>query len=312
MMPSTPLNKNAFALSIVLWIVAAILFATAMLATLAKDTHSLTKGIDSKLKAQLRAESILEILKFHILTSDFDNNSFKIIHIKNTQEQFPPQIIADGRWYSIGDKIQFRIQDTANMINVMKTRAKSVASLITKDQERELRYTIEDSLKDWRDKDNVVSLNGAESSYYALEKLVKYPIRNSKAIQSVDELRLIKGFDTMSTKRWNAIKQKMYYGNGNVANLTIVDAKYLSYLLKINKSQADALIQLRKKNLNKFIALAYSSKYFNDSYMGFSLSKQLQIEIKVTVENAVSIIKTLIDFRMKKEHLYTTIEYLQE
>lgn len=312
MMPSTQLNKNAFALSIVLWIVAALLFATAMLSILAKDTQSLTQGIDNKLKANLIAEDVLEILKFHVLTSDFDSSSFKIQSINNTNYIFPSQLILDNRWYEITEHIQIRVQDTSNMINVMKTKPESIAFLVTKDSQRQLRYIIQDSINDWRDKDNIVSLNGAEASRYELKKHVKYPIRNSQAIQSVDELRLINGLDTLSTDNWNIFKEKLYYGNGVVTNLTIADARYLAFLLNINDSQATSLIKIRNTDMQRFIDLTYKSDNFSDDYMGFSLSKQLSIEIKVTLDNAVSILKTLIDFRLKKDHIYTTIKYKTE
>jgi len=312
MMPSTQLNKNAFVLSIVLWIVAALLFATTILSVLATDTQSLTKGIDNKLKADLIAEDVLEVLKFHVLTSDFDNSSFKIKNIENTDYIFPSQLIVDNRWYKIGKHTQIRVQDTSGMINIMMTRPETIAYLATKSSQRQLRYIIQDSIKDWRDKDNIVSLNGAEASRYEIKKHVKYPIRNSKAIQSVDELRLINGLDTLSPDKWNIFKEKLYYGNGVTTNLAVVDKRSLAYLLNMNDSQATSLIRVRNFNMPKFIELTYKSKNFNDNTMGFSLSKQLNIEIKVTLNNAVSVIKILIDFRPKKDHFYTTIKYQKE
>ena len=311
-MPSTSLNKNAFALSIVLWIVAALLFATAMLSILAKDTQSLTKGIDNKLKATLLAEDVLETFKFHVLTSDFDTSSFKIRNINGTKYSFPSRLMVDNRWYKMGKNIRIRVQDTSNMLNVMKTRAKSIAYIVTDDTQRQLRYIIQDSITDWRDKDNIVSLNGAETSRYELKKQVHYPVRNSPAIQSVDELRLINGLDTLPQDKWNKLQERLYYGNGDVTNLTLVDEKILAYLLNINESQALSLIRTRSKDMQKFIDLTYNTEDFNDAYMGFSLSKQLSIEIEVTLKNAVSRIKTLIDFRLKVGHVYTTIKYTAE
>lgn len=311
-MPSTQLNKNAFALSIVLWIVAALLFATTILSILAKDTQSLTKGIDNKLKATLMTEDVLEILKFYVLTSDFDNISFKIQNINNTKYTFPSQLIVDNRWYKIAKHVQIRVQDTSSMINVMRAGAKSIAYLVTKDSQRQLRYIIQYSIKDWRDKDNIVSLNGAEASLYELKKHVKYTIRNSQAIQSVDELRLINGLDTLPSATWNAFKEKLYYGNGTYSNLALINAKNLAFLLKINDSQAARLIEIRNSDMQKFIHLVYTSDNFSNDYMGFALSKQLSIEIKVTLNNVVSVIKTLIDFRPMKDHVYTTIKYQKE
>lgn len=303
------LSRNGFALSIVLWIVAALLFAIAFLALLSKDTLYLTKGIDAKLKTQLMAEDVLEVLKFYVLTADYDNVSFKSSNFEEFTYTFPSQIIADNRWYSLDNNISIRVQDTSSMLNVMKQNPNTIANLATTSSQRQLRYVIEDSLTDWTDKDNVVSLNGAESSRYELKANVKYKIRNSKAIQSSEELRLINGISDMKVEEWQALKERLYYGNGTVVNLCLIDEKYLAYLLNINESEASALIQSREDDMPKFIKLASASKSFTDDFMSFSLSKQLNIEVKVSLGDATSILQTLIDFRPNKDNVYTTIKY---
>ena len=309
MMRYIPLNKKAFALSITLWIVAALLFAIATLATLSKDSFYLTKGLNDKLKTQLIAEDVLESLKFYVLTANFDSASFKTAIFDDFKYKFPHQIVADNRWYIIDENISLRVQDTSNMLNVMKTSPVTIANLATNSEQRQLRYVIEDSINDWKDKDNIVSLNGAESSKYELQANLKYKIRNSVAIQNEEELRLINGISAIEEQKWKILKTKLYYGEGNIANLALVDANYLGFLLNINESQANALIQTRKTNMAKFIKLAYQSKEFNEEHMAFVLSKQLKIEIRVNAQNATSIILTLIDFQLKRNHVYSIIKY---
>lgn len=299
------MHKKAFVLSIVLWIVAALLFGIATLGSLSKDTRFLTEAVNDKLKTQITAEDILEYIKFYILTADYDNNSFKNDSLGNGFYKFPKKIVVDNRWYSINKDIKIRIYDTSAMLNVMKTSYATIANVLTDSSQRQLRFVISDSIKDWRDDDDVVSLNGAENSRYEMKQGVGFKIRNGNDIQSVDELRLINGIDTISEKKWLLFKNMFYYGRANIVNLTLINSKYLSNLLKINRSEADSLISLRSKNLAKYITLVNQYKNYDDDYMGFYLSKQLKIEIEVAKGSAKSVIKCLIDFKPTEQKLYT-------
>ena len=246
-------NKKAFALSIVLWIVAALLFGIATLSVLSKDTFSLTKGVNSKLKTQLMAEDVLEALKFYVITADYTHRSLINNNLSDFDYIFPNEMILDNRWYKVGENIQIRIMDTSAMLNILKTSPQTIGTLSTTEHNRQKRYVINDSITDWKDKDNSVSLNGAEESRYRAIKGVKYKIRNSAAIQHVQELKLINGIDSMDEDEWQNLKNRLYYGNGNVANLTLADSKYMAYLLGINESEAEALADSREVDLEKFV-----------------------------------------------------------
>ena len=303
------LTKKAFALSIVLWIVAALLFGIATLAMLSKDTFSLTKGVNNKLKTRLIAEDVLELLKFYILTADYDSTSFMNNNLNNFSYKFPNKITTDYSWNKIGENTQIRIKDTSSMLNVFSTPPQLIASLATGDNERQFRYVLNDSLTDWIDKDNIVSLNGAESSTYELQKNVAYKIRNSKAIQDVEELKLVQGFDLLSAEKWNLLKNKLFYGKGSVSNLMLIDKSLLKQLLKITENEAEVLMKIRNEDYIKFMKLILLNKAYNDEFMGFYLSKQLRIEIKVSVDEATTIIDSVIDFKRLKDKLYTVIDY---
>lgn len=310
MMPYMQLNKRGFALSIVLWIVAALLFGISTLALLSKDTFTLTKGVNAKLKTELVSEDVLESLKFYVLTADYDNISFKNSALDDFKYEFPSQIVADNRWYNIGKNVQLRLKDTSSMLNVLKTTPSTIAGLATDSSQRQRRYIISDSITDWKDSDNVVSLNGAENSRYMQKNGDKFKIRNSGAIQHREELRLINGIDSMSEEEWISLKSRLYYGNGNVANLSLMDSKFLAYILNLDESKAESLIKIREEDIDKFIKLIFQSDVYNDKIMGFHMSRQLLIEVVVSIEGAVTKVNTLIDFRpTTDERLYTTVSY---
>ncbi len=301
------MNKKGFALSIVLWIVAALLFGIATLAILSKNTQMLTMGVSNKLNTQLIAEDILENLKFYILTADWDNNSYKHTNFNNKIYSFPNKIILDGRYYSINKNIKISIEDTSRMLNVFKARASILSKVATQSSQRQERYTIEDSIKDWQDSDNVVRLNGAERSRYNKNGF-NFKIRNSVAIQHIEELKLVNGINSLDENSWKKLKEKLYFGRGTVVNLTLIDSRYLENLFNIHKAKAQTLVKIREENIRKFINLIYEEKNRNED-MGFGISKQLIIKIYITKDDTGSSIEALIDFKKNKNKLYNTISY---
>jgi len=302
-------RKRGFALSIVLWIVAALLFGIATLSSLSKDTIGLSKGLQKKLKTELTAEDVLESFKFYLLTASYDNNSLQNATLDDFRYKFPKKLIVDGRWYAISRDINISITDVSALLHVNYASPKSIAFILTDNDQRQLRYTIADSLKDWKDKDNSVSLNGAENSKYELQKGVNYKIRNNPAIQSVAELRLVNGIDAIAEKKWKKLKQNFYYGNGSAINLTLISAKYLAYILKLNSIEANALVNVRKQDLQKFIESVNKLKTFDDDMMGFFQSRAYKIKVVVNFKGARSVLTTIIDFRKTRDHLYTVISY---
>ena len=309
MMPSTQSSKKAFALSLVLWIVAALLFGAATLALLSKDTLTLTKGVKEKLHTKMVANDVFEALKFYVMTADYDNNSLYNSALENFKYKFPKHLIVDGREYKLSKNIEISVTDTSMLVNVLTASAESIAYLATSPSQTQLRYTIEDSLKDWRDKDNVVRLNGAEASRYDAASL-SYTIRNANAVQNPEELKLVNGFRSMSPEAFNTFSEKLYYGVGSPANLALVDSKHLAYILALDATTAQTLVAIREENLLKFIMSVRHLKIFDDELMGLHLSKQFRVKIKVSSENATTLLRVIIDFQKRNNRLYTIISYI--
>jgi hypothetical protein len=255
------------------------------------------------------AEDVLEAIKFYAITADYDNNSLINNSLNNFRYKFPEKIVVDSRWYQLDENISIRLQDTSALLNVLKPSVKRIAELATTNEQRQLRYVIADSIKDWIDKDNFVQLNGAESSIYELQKNVEFKIRNNPDIQNIQELRLINGIDLLNEKQWEDLKEKLYFGNGAIPNLSLIDAQYLAYLLNISDSYAETLINIRENDLQKFVEVARKLNGYNDDLMGFYLSRQYKIQIRVSIGNAATQLNTIIDFKKSKQSLYTVISY---
>lgn len=295
-MPFTDKSRKGFALSIVLWIVAALLLGIAFVLHLSKDTLNLTKGLQEKLEARLQAESYLEAVKFYVLSANFDN--FRLIGDTGIREyKLPREIIVDGREYNITKHVTISIQDASSMINLFYPDVKMIAAL-SSESNTTLYHTIYDSIKDWTDKDNAERLNGAEESYYKKEKGALYGPRNYPTLQSVEELYLIKGVDTLTSNDLQHLKTYLYSAElGAETNLALVDANYLSKLFHIDKESARALIEYKYTNFAKFLSIVQKSPYYNDDEMRFALSFKMFVRIIVSVGDARVKIETLVDFR---------------
>ena len=285
-------NKNAFALPIVMWIVAALLLGITFIITLSKDNISLTQSVNNKLKARIIAENYLEVLEYYVLTANYD--SLKLINnVKFKNYELPKEIFLDGREYN-SSNVSYSLRDTSMMLNVLSPDTQMIAKLAN----IKMYNSLNDSLLDWVDMDDKVRLNGAEESYYEKNQQVNYKPRNFSAIQSVDELKLVKGFASLKSKSFKRLKRYLYFSsNGSNVNLALIDAYYLSRLLKINIYTAQELEKLKMKDYRKFQKYIQNLKSYNDGYMGFALSKQIKFSIQVKIGMSRVLLNTIIDFR---------------
>jgi general secretion pathway protein K len=301
-------SRNGFALSIVMWIVAALLLGIVLILNLSKESLNLTKDLQDKQRARLEAQDYLELIKYYVITADFDSR--KLINgVQVASYKLPKQIVLDGREYHPTKDVTISMQDASSMVNLLYPNTPLIASLAS-ENEQKLYYTINDSIKDWTDKDGKISLNGAENDYYQKQKNVRYKPRNSPAIQSIDELRLIRGVDTLGVKTFDKLKKYLYFSqDGAFINMALLDSTYLSKILKIDLSTAQLMENYKQNEFTKFISMIQKNRNYNDELMGFALSFNIKIRVEVKVGNAVANLETFIDFRKKSSKDITTNTY---
>jgi general secretion pathway protein K len=297
-------KKKAFAFSITLWIIASLLFATVVILRFAKDEVNLSKGLNNKLQSQIIAQSILELLKFYIPTADYTSNSIKNNLLKNTNYPLPSEIIVDGREYNITKNITISLIDTSGMVNIMYASGRSIANTLSYDENSVTSLT--DTFEDWIDVDNLKRINGAEQNNYSKFK-GGLKVRNSKSIQDIHELQLIKGFDKID---FDFINKNIYYGRDSSINLMLINNKrYLSFLLGLDIKSINEILELRDMEPLKFIKRVNYAPKYNDDYMGLSLSKEFIIKIKVEQDRGRTLLSTLLSFEKILNKPYMTISY---
>ena len=302
-------SKNGFALSIVMWIVAALLLGIAFVLSLSKSSLSLTEGLQDKLIAREKAQNYLEVIKYYILTANY--NSFELINNSPISKyKLPKEIVLDGRDYNLTKNVTLSMKDASSMLNVFYPNWNIIPALASKKDSR-LYYTMKDSIEDWIDTDSKVSLNGAEDAYYQKQKNVLYKPRNYPALQSIEELRLIKGVDDLSQKQFDILKTYLYYSSNSASiDLALVDPYLFSKLLHIDKQTAQKIINYKYNNYAKFINILDKNSYYNDYYMGVALSFHILIKIKVKVGKAVVLLETFMDFKKNNPRSIMTDKYI--
>jgi len=298
--------KKAFAFSITLWIIASLLFATVVVLRFAKDEVDLSRGLNSKLQTQMMAESVFESLKFYVPTADYTMNSLKNTLLDGTKYPLPNEIIVDGREYNVTKEITISLKDTSGMLNIMYASSKILSHSLVSTNNEKLIAILRDSLDDWRDIDDLKKINGAEqNSYVSLGK--KTMVRNLRDIQDIHELKLIKGFDQIALSN---IKNTLYYGRSSSLNLMLIDnSRNLATLLEVDTRTISNLFELRKDSPKKYIKNIMRLENYNDDYMGFALSKQFIVKIKVKREDAETRLNSMISFQQLGDRPYLTISY---
>lgn len=299
--------KKAFAFSITMWIVASLLFATVVVLRFAKDEVGLSRGLNNKLQTQLMATSVLEALKFYVPTADYTLTSLKNELLTNIKYPFPSEIIVDGREYNLTKEITISLKDTSGLLNVSYGSSSMIAKALSSQKNEELSHILKNSLDDWRDRDNVSKINGAEqSSYSSLDK--KIIVRNNQAIQDIHELKLINGFDKIDFK---LIKSNLYFGRGVTMNLLLIEnRRYLANVLQVDESLIQDMLEIKENEPLRFMKMIEKLPTYNDDYMGFWLSKQFRITIKVKKGKARSIIYATINFKQVNQQPYMTLSYV--
>ena len=297
--------KKGFALSIVLWIVAALMLVALLVGLFSKDTVTLSSGVEQKLQARLEAHSALEKLKFYIATANYDNNSLFNETYSDLGLLFPSEIILDGRWYQLTEHKRIKIRDSSGMFNLLSLNPDILARYISDD--RALQNTIRDSIQDWLDHDDEIRLSGAESHFYTRQKGVAYHPSNMYRLQHPKELELIHGLDSLPPEIWQVLREHTHFANPSSLNLMLLDAKMLASVLEISLSQAQTLVRLRNESVLSFVEELRTISSYNSEMMSLAISKQFIIEIEVKHKNAKALLKTIIDFKPTEDLFYTVI-----
>lgn len=215
-------NEKGFAVPLMMAISLIIVVISFAVSDTIRNKIKLATEINDKNKAYLYSYSGFNEAAYNILSSSPYPYSIKIYD----------GITAVDNWNLYGKKIRLNkyaevtLQDQSGLIPffVGKGYIRNLVDYYSTDSYKS--NIVKDSLTDWYDKDNFVSLNGAESYYYRSSNK-KYIPRNSY-LQLKEELLLIRGFDKELYKK---IEHDIdYHASGRYNFLTMSEITLIALL----------------------------------------------------------------------------------
>jgi len=250
-------KQRGAVLILVLWTVA---LATLLVSTIASEVRlSATAvfyhraGVDNRAKLLKVAQyALFEIMLQRMPPEDEKNqeqpqNNPQSILVKEAESpllDFNGQVLEMS--HQLPEGVKVRIYDHAGMLNIRRLTPPQWRDLfkhkLGEDNPEKLDSLIQ-CWEDWLDNDDLNRLNGAEKDYYSTLEL-PYEPRNALP-ETVDELRLIKGFDELF-KDVDLFNVFTIYGTLNGVNPNYATAETLLMIPGLNEENVEKIIGLRK------------------------------------------------------------------
>lgn len=206
-------DRRGFALFTVLWLIAALSVVTATVLTTARLGGWVTANRIALRRGRWAADGCLEIFLGR-LTTDSRLSPLDSVDLGN------------GTW------CRLRLDDPESRLNLNTASDAAVTALLGSD-------TLAAAVLDWRDSDNVARPGGAERAWYALQGR---PLPRNGPLASVEELRLVRGFDSVMVA--GAAILFTVQGPGHV-NVNAASAPVLATLPGFTPFVVDAVMQHR-------------------------------------------------------------------
>jgi len=281
------MKREAFSLSITLWISAALMAGSLYFIKTNKENLKVAIKLQDKLTAKVELESTVEILKYYILLGKLEKNKI----INKNQTILPPKLPIDATPFKYKNST-IKIQDTAGLLNTMYIQGyiKRMFSALNVTQSA----IAIDSLDDWLDKDDFKRLNGAERFYYQ-EQHKHYSARNQPYLYAMDEINDIRGFENIQLEKSNFV-HALEVGY----NYYTMKPFVLAVLYGIDLKSAKLLVKQRNKNITAFeSSFAKIEKDYIDELVGSTLvySTVLKVTISTTINQAKTSKSFLIDMQ---------------
>jgi len=283
-------QKGAILL-IVLWflVVAAILVATMSTETQlsARIVAHQNDNLDtwSETLTALRVAEMELMIAFMPLHPDTYKN-IPLDERKNPRYRFDGRELGEKDFaYDIPQNVTVRIYDHAGKINLLRLSENQLRQLLKKqlgDNQTDKIDELVHAWQDWIDADDLKRTNGAEKEYY--ERL-KQPYQPRNAIlETVDELRLIKGFDEVF-KGVDLNTAFTVYSSISGVNPNIATREALLLLPGLDSESVDKILVHRREeelkshnDFNRFIELEDIGLFL--PWVNFSVSPYFSIAVQ--------------------------------
>ena len=219
---------KGFALVLVLWVLSLLTIMAGSFALTMRRESTIVAGIKDNAGAIAAAEAGIAYSEMMLLHPE-QNKRWR----------------ADGNVYQVdfGDtQIRLRLLSESGKIDINKADLPLLQGLMTQAPvEESQQLKLIGAILDWRDQDDLVSLDGAEQKEYQ-DAGLKYQPRN-KAFQTLEELQMVLGMDE---KVYNWLKPivTVYSGQAQV-NLKLASSKVLNLLPNLDVGLIESYVTTR-------------------------------------------------------------------
>lgn len=186
-----------------------------------------------------------------------------------------------GKEFKLNDNAYVTLTDLSSLMGLNisdATLLKNVLQQIGIDDVSAREFV--DSLADWKDKNDLSRLNGAESAYYKQHKK-SYVARNG-FVQDSSEVRLIRGGEQITPTLFN-----QYFTTEIVAGFNPLNApqKILNAFLS-DESSVQKILQLREQGILKSYEFYKLTGVEADEYITFATGSKIKVQLRVTYNGA--------------------------
>ncbi len=222
------IKQKGLALVLVLWVLSLLTIMAGSFALSMRREASIIAGIRNNAQALAVAESGIAMAEMMLLNPD-QNKRWR----------------ADGSIYEINSadaKVRVRLLSETGKIDINKadeTLLKGLMAQAPIDEERQSKLV--GAILDWRDKDDLVHIDGAEKREYK-DAGLSYEPRN-KPFQAIEELQLVLGMDK-TVFMWIEPLVTVYSGQQQV-NLQQASKEVLQVIPGLDTGQIDSYLTAR-------------------------------------------------------------------
>ena len=236
--------------------------------------------ISQTVRSQVQSTSVMKQSQQAI--ADLESAEAELLHYLATESRYPSKT-SEGiksRWnfygkpFALNEHVNVTIQDVSSLLSINHINRRLAENLFSRlGKENGAVRIFLDSLADWKDKDDLTHLNGAESSYY--ENTLGYGPRNSY-LQSFAEIGHIKQGNLLTRHEW-----KQYFSLSLGTSFNPLNAP--EHLLSAYLDDAQAfqqVIELREnKALNGF-SFFQATGIDEDDFISFRTGRVFSITLE--------------------------------
>jgi general secretion pathway protein K len=224
-------NHKGFALVLVLWVLSLLTIMAGSFSLTMRRESTIVAGIKDNAGAVAAAEAGIAVAEMMLLHPE-QNKRWR----------------ADGNIYQMNfgnTQIRLRLLSETGKIDINKATLPLLQSLMAQAPvEEDQQAKLIGAIVDWRDQDDLISLEGAEKEAYK-DAGLKYQPRN-KPFQTLEELQMVLGMDER-VFNWIEPFITVYSGQAQV-NLKQASSKVLNILPNLDTSLIQSFVATRLEN----------------------------------------------------------------